>query len=454
MRHKCLNCPDWDYCSTCIKNSRHAHPGHRFVPIYEAIATPSGRAPIHVGINCDGPLCKDKKNGYWIAGDRFKCAVCHDTDFCANCEALPTNRHNRTHPLIKFRTPVRNVSVTTLGEKENGEAMCTMGDKLPISIANEKTSQTSSKSTETMPSAPSANAATQVQTVAEVKPIDIVKEEPETDKSRAPAQLQAHFVRDTIADGSKVPAGCQLQQVWVLRNPGPVAWPAGCSVRFVGGDNNMLNVSSSQPSSINDIGKAIESNVMSREVEVDEEVCFFVTIKAPQRPGKAISYWRLKAADGTPFGHRLWCDIDVVKEPVVDDHNIITTTHIEDVASHPGQPSAEEPQFQHIEDISKETAVPNIPTSDEQATEKHQSQMIFPKLDKESPVSSTHEDQPSQQQAAPASSIVPEERELLEDVESLELEDDETSDDGFLTDEEYEILDSDLNDEEAVNGKR
>ncbi|MCJ1437632.1 hypothetical protein MMC27_007019 [Xylographa pallens] len=455
VRHKCLNCPDWDYCSACVKNARHGHPGHRFVPIYETIATPSGRAPVHVGINCDGPLCKDKKNSFWIAGDRFKCAVCHDTDFCASCEALPTNRHNRTHPLIKFRTPVRNVSVTTFGEKENGDAMCTMGDKLPTPAPTEKSPQTSSKSTETMPSAPSANAATQVQTVAEVKPVEPVREEPENEESRAPAQLQAHFVRDTVADGSKVPAGCQLQQVWVLRNPGPAAWPAGCSVRFVGGDNNMLNVSSSHPSTINDIGKAIESNVMSREVEVGEEVCFFVTIKAPQRPGKAISYWRLKAADGTPFGHRLWCDIDVVKKLVFDPKGITSTQHIEDVDAPQAPPAVEVPQFQHVEDISKEHEAQDAAVSeDKSVTEEHQSQMIFPKLDKESPVSSTHEAQSTEQRAAPPSSIASEERGLLEDVESLELEDDETSDDGFLTDEEYEILDADVNDEAAVNGKK
>jgi len=216
----------------------------------------------------------------------------------------------------------------------------------------------------------------------------------------------------------------------------------------------MLNVSSSHPSSINDIGKAIESNVMSREVEVGEEVCFFVTIKAPQRPGKAISYWRLKAADGTPFGHRLWCDIDVVKKLVFDSNGIMTQ-HIEDVDAPQAPPAAEEPQFQHVEDISKENATNKAVVNDNEATtEEHQSQMIFPKLDKESPVSSTHEAQPSEPQAAPRSSVASEERELLEDVESLELEDDETSDDGFLTDEEYEILDADLNDEEAVNGKK
>ncbi|MCJ1475170.1 hypothetical protein MMC13_003830 [Lambiella insularis] len=456
VRHKCLNCPDWDYCNFCVRSARHRHPGHRFVPIYESIGNPSGRAPVHTGINCDGPLCKDKTDRRWISGDRYKCAVCHDTDFCANCEAFPANRHNRTHPLIKFRTPVRNVSVTTLGEKENGEPMCTMGDKHLTPLAHEKVPQTSSKSTETVPSAPSANAATQVQTVVEVKPVEPTKLESESQKTPLPTQLQAHFVRDTVADGSKVSAGCQLQQVWVLRNPGPTSWPVGCSVRFVGGDNNMLNVDSNHPSSINDIGKAIESNIMSREVEVGEEVCFFVTIKAPQRPGKAISYWRLKAADGTPFGHRLWCDIDVVKSAPADEQ----VQRVDDSDAALGPVVIEQPEVQHIEDISKEAESSGhqkeeaTETHEEPIAEQHQSQMIFPKLDKESPISSTHEDKPSEQHVDQPSSATVEEQDLLEDLESLGLEDDETSDDGFLTDEEYEILDANSNDEQAINGKK
>ena len=439
VRHKCMNCPDWDYCSRCAKNARYTHPGHRLVPLYEIIPNPPMRPQVHHGINCDGPLCKGKLGQYWIVGDRYKCAVCHDTDFCASCEALPTHRHNRTHPLIKFRTPVRNVSVTTLGEKENGEAMCTMGDKLP---------QTSSKSTETTPAAPSANAATQVQTVAEVKPLEPVKEEvvkqepvtPQVAKVEAeqekaatlPAtQLQAHFITDATPDGSKVRMGFAFQQVWVLRNPGPYAWPAGCSVRFVGGDN-MFNVDDKYPSSTIDIASATESNVIKRAVEAGEEVAFYVTMKAPERAGKAISYWRLKAADGTSFGHKLWCDIDVYAPEV--------------------KPAAvESSQIEHVEDVTKEAKEEVLIEVKQEAKEVEQSQMIFPKLDKESPISSTYQEHklPS---AAP-SPITTAEADLLEDVESLELDDEDSSDDGFLTDEEYEILDVD-GDEEAINGKK
>ena len=307
--------------------------------------------------------------------------------------------------------------------------MYTMGDK---------PTQPSFKSTGTSPAISSANAATQVQTVADVKPTEPSKEEIKLESTAkpVPADLQAYFIRDRIADGSKLPTGLQFQQVWTLRNPGPDVWPAGCSVRFIGGDNDMLNVDPEHPSSTSDLNNATESNVIGREVRINEEVDFCVTMKTPQRAGKAISYWRLKAADGTPFGHKLWCDIDVVM-PIV-------------------KSIPQEAGTEHVEDISKAVRAesPPIDEAKESRDGDHHSQMIFPKLDKESPVSSTHEGLIVQEQRSAAPSVSAEDQELLEEVESLELDDEDETDDGFMTDEEYEILDVDGSEDEAINGKK
>lgn len=417
VRHKCLSCPDWDYCAECVKNARTSHPGHRFMPLHEALPLASHRTSVtHYGINCDGPLCKETRT--YIKGDRYKCAVCHDTDFCAKCEALPLNRHNRTHPLIKFKSPVRNVSVTTLGEKENGEVMCTMGDQLPQTMT--------SKATETNPVAPSANAATQVQTIAEVKPVEEMRDPPKEPIIKIDdVELQAHFIRDAVADGSVHPPSTQFAQVWTLRNPGPYAWPVGCSVRFIGGDA-MFNVDPNHPSSVSDIVKATESNVIDRVVAVGEEVDFTVMMRTPEREGKAISYWRLKAADGKPFGHKLWCDVDV-RRPQAE------TPRVKD---------EEQPKVEGVESTGAEQPVIE--------KEQESSRMIFPQLDKESPVSSSHETQNSASAVTAA-----EEKELLEDVESMGLEDDDSTDEGFFTDEEYEMLNaSDDEFAEAINGRK
>ncbi|KAK5112723.1 hypothetical protein LTR62_003821 [Meristemomyces frigidus] len=309
VRHKCLNCPDWDFCNDCVKDARHIHPRHRFAAIYHPIADQYTPAVRHFGIYCDGPLCSGKGSPTYITGVRFKCAVCDDTDFCASCEASPGNHHNRTHPLIKFKTPVRNVSITTENEDVRGHVRV-MGDRREETAAAE------------------TNTATPVLTVAEIKPtedkqggeqatvlqpIPFIKSEAPTAvpaEAGASAMLQAHFVRDSVADGTSMPAGACFAQIWTIKNPGPHAWPAGCSVRYVGGDN-MLNVDNLRPSSVSDIAAASESNIVGREVEVGEEVAFKVVLRAPSRVGDSISYWRLKAADGTPFGHRLWCDIKV-----------------------------------------------------------------------------------------------------------------------------------------------
>lgn len=561
VRHKCLNCPDWDFCSECIKNSKFIHPGHRFVPIYEPLAEPRNGGNRHYGIYCDGPLCKDKEVQSYIEGIRYKCAVCHDKDFCANCEAHPSNRHNHTHPLIKFKRPVRSVSVTTMNEDKDGNLINKVGDR--------ETSRRST-STETVASAPSSNAATQVQTIADVKPTeepqaktktekieirDLLSEPllQSTDAEKKPAvvvdpvpvtpvaetntdELNAHFVRDTIPDGCNMPAGAPFVQVWTLRNPGPNVWPAGCSVRHVGGDN-MLNIDNTQPLSQSELAEASESNVIGRPIAPNEEVSFRVLLKAPQRTGTAISYWRLKKADGTPFGHRLWCDIYVVNpatptsppapvsaEPVesgpanptpyerfqqtkLDRYRLIRSVraqpmemrfgnvagepHTErDVAQDSGARSAEREQMLNFDiakvrraaverlletrrkeneayrafqqAVSEHNKTPEVQAKEETAElpveekavekpaepEAAQSGMIFPKLDKESPASSAHEamaaEAPKPEEAPAAEQS---EDDFFEDAESVEIRSVD-SDDGFLTDEEYDILDA--SDEEAL----
>ncbi|KAF2758311.1 hypothetical protein EJ05DRAFT_475638 [Pseudovirgaria hyperparasitica] len=532
IRHKCLHCPDWDYCSKCVKAARFNHPSHRFVPIYDPLPEPRSMPVRHHGIFCDGPLCKDRKSGEYIEGVRYKCAVCNDTDFCANCEAAPCNRHNRTHPLLKFKTPVRNVSVTTMGEDRQGSAMTIMGD-------HKASGTRRSASTETV-TVPSTNAATQVQTVIDFKPreVPILKQEQAnmndllaepiqekdqvqnlmtTSLTQAPSvetidslELVAHFVRDTVPDGTKILPGALFTQVWTLQNPGPHPWPAGCSVRYVGGDN-MLNVDDNHPSSATEINEATESNVIQRLVQVGEEVSFRVLMKAPKRQGIAISYWRLKAMDGTPFGHRLWCHIDSTsntpakatsstksgnpshpdsrfyspQQQLLTHHQqllklqaqaIKRRQEAEDEQQKSRQQEATlieanlkrhaEVRAEAIESMRRAAELmdaelersspytveekPPVKVATEYAKSFEQrGSMIFPQLDKESPISSLHEAVTALQSHASTEQIetetiqspsVQSDVDFFEDAETIEYS--ETSDEGFATDEEYEILDA------------
>jgi len=57
---------------------------------------------VHFGITCNG--C----NRQPIAGDRFKCATCHDYNLCSSCERTYNTRlsnvaHDPSHYFIKIR---------------------------------------------------------------------------------------------------------------------------------------------------------------------------------------------------------------------------------------------------------------------------------------------------------------------------------------------------------------
>lgn len=454
VRHKCLDCPDWDYCDSCIANASFIHPRHRFVPLYDAIkpfARPQAVKARHHGIFCDGPLCNQNNSmSTYIIGDRYKCAVCHDTDFCASCEASPSNQHNKTHPLIKFKTPVRNVSVTTVGDHPSGKIMPPMGDRRPDS-------QTNSKATETVP-AQSNNAATQVLTVAEVKPTEVKTEEPvkveepakvEEAAKELPApveeELVAHFVRDAVADGTIMTPNSVFEQTWYLRNGGKTSWPAGCSVRFVGGDN-MCAVDPDHPASVHELVSAAESTTCYTEVAPGQEYGFTVLMRTPSRAGNFISYWRLTTPTGEKFGHRLWCDITVneptpiIKEETKEEDPRTVVLAALDSITQP-QPEVESAASDdatpvQAEDLSVE--------AEDSPIKADGSQMIFPKLDKESPVSSIHQEaQHNEPQQAPEE--VPASEEVFnDDFEEFNenFEDDVVDEDGFMTDEEYDILDA------------
>ena len=301
------------------------------------------------------------------------------------------------------------MSVTTLGENNNGDKMDQMGDHPRARNA----------STETLPT-PSANAATQVQTVAEVKPVEmLVSDAPKTDekaqKSMIPSDLEAVYQSDSILDGTEFAPNRLVSQSWTLSNPGPQAWPAGCAVYYIGGDD-MRNLDANHPSSVSAMTSATRSNVLEEGVEAGQTAVFKVMLKSPPREGRVISYWRLKTPEGLPFGHKLWVDITVTSTPV------------------------ELPEQQTASPPATPTKAAEAEVKNEEAKTEEGSTMIFPKLEKESPVSSIHDITST---AAPPvePTIKTEVDELLEDVESLELEDEET-DDGFLTDEEYDILDA------------
>ncbi|KAF3933141.1 hypothetical protein ABW19_dt0204152 [Dactylella cylindrospora] len=354
VRHKCLGCPDWDYCSACYTQAAEIHPGHKFVPIFEAIniAPHLSRRTIHSGVRCDGPLCQN--NMLYIFGDRYKCAVCDDTDFCANCEASPLNTHNKTHPLIKMKTAIQSITCSTTETTPAGAATL-LGDIRNFDASTLKTT---------------TNAATQVQTVADVEPSKEFLSETEkkevslehSDPIPVPVKetdpLQAEYLRDDIADGTSFLSGEKFQQVWTLTNTGASAWPAGVTVRFVGGDHMFHNEKE----------ESCNATVTTSAVNPGETQSFSVQLAAPYTPmRRVISYWRLTAPNGSRFGHKLWCDIEIKEEKKPIDLS---------------------------ETVKYDDKIDEKETDDSESSAS--SQMIFPKLEKESQILAVEEAIPTE----------------------------------------------------------
>jgi next-to-BRCA1 protein 1 len=178
----------------------------------------------------------------------------------------------------------------------------------------------------------------------------------------------------------------------------------------------MGHVDSNHPAGIVELISASESTVCYNPVAPGEEFPFTVLLRTPARAGNLVSYWRLTAPSGHKFGDRLWCDVSVrdacpkVKPEVKPETEKVETP---------------------VEEVKQ--------AEDSQAS----SQMIFPKLEKESPVASIHE--------AAASETVSEPEQVETKTESGDDEWD-ISEDGFMTDEEYDILDA--SDEEYLEEQK
>ncbi|KAF9925858.1 hypothetical protein FBU30_004446 [Linnemannia zychae] len=102
VRHKCLQCPDYDLCEECLPLAKVHHRGHNFIPInYPGEFTFKIDRTPHNGIICDG--CENN-----ITGIRYKCGNCADYDLCGNCEASPFLRHDPKHIFLKIRQPIQS----------------------------------------------------------------------------------------------------------------------------------------------------------------------------------------------------------------------------------------------------------------------------------------------------------------------------------------------------------
>ncbi|KAK9459366.1 uncharacterized protein V1516DRAFT_512607 [Lipomyces oligophaga] len=263
-RFRCLDCPDYDLCSSCYAAVHTVHPTHGFVQINnpQHYIRSTAKKAMHYGVLCDGPSCVNATS--CIVGVRYKCAICPDFDLCESCEALPLNTHNITHPMIKMRTPIRGISVEALVGKDGEE----IKEEVQIEVEKQEEEQSELESD-----------------------IEIVQD--------VEKKLQV-----SVADEQEEPSTCRVEvrnyfaHSWNLKNVGQVDWPAKVSIKCVS-ENSMFNENTNTSTTIS-------------EVRPGEISCFTVLLRAPAEAGNYTTAWKLVTESGETFGDAFSMELEVI----------------------------------------------------------------------------------------------------------------------------------------------
>lgn len=112
-------------------------------------------------------------------------------------------------------------------------------------------------------------------------------------------KLDSRFILDVnIVDGTMVAPSTPFTKIWRMHNNGSIVWPKGTQLVWIGGDKLTDAIS-------------VEVEIPDNGVAVGNELDIAVDFKAPELPGRYISYWRMGSPSGVKFGQRVWVLIQV-----------------------------------------------------------------------------------------------------------------------------------------------
>lgn len=127
--------------------------------------------------------------------------------------------------------------------------------------------------------------------------------------------LRATFVSDNnISDGHLLPPGAEFVKSWKVLNDGTRDWPETTQLIFVAGDKL-----------VNDENTVVKVGKVAAGEEID---IWTGDMKAPEVPGKYVSYWRLNDGNGNHFGHSLWADITVSEPHSSDEEGTLSSSSL------------------------------------------------------------------------------------------------------------------------------
>ncbi|KAG8900696.1 hypothetical protein FRB99_005812 [Tulasnella sp. 403] len=333
VRHKCIMCPDYDVCTSCYSIVPEQHPRHAFVKIRDPADLLlcshhySGRVTHYA--RCDS--CARQ-----IVGARFKCLhpSCPDFDLCENCEALPIDTHPSSHPLLKLKQPISSYEgLQKIFEFARGNRQLPVVEppspipspaiqtplapiiipyfdaptRSPVELEEPRTKTPTPDVMAERRSPPVSILPSAVPTIIPVPapisaPSHLWNDEDSTSGSLV--ILEGEGEREPspapILKPAVMPAGASFVKSWKMVNDGNVAWPLKTQLWFAGGDR--MGTSASDELFVG--GGTLPGEAVDIRVE----------LKAPSTPGHHTCYWRLMDAEGSPFGHRIWCEIAVSAE--------------------------------------------------------------------------------------------------------------------------------------------
>jgi len=141
------------------------------------------------------------------------------------------------------------------------------------------------------------------QEALEAEPVHVVIPVTHASTFQPSLRLSGAYICDaTVPDGQVFPPGAEFVKSWRMCNDGDIPWPDQTELVFVAGERLMGN---------RDIPHRVRVGAVAKGATVD---VWTGELKAPESPGRYVSYWRLSLGDGTLFGHSIWIDI-TVEEP-------------------------------------------------------------------------------------------------------------------------------------------
>lgn len=325
VRYRCSQCNDFDLCAEC--EDANVHPPEHVMYKYKPGKT---GATIHNDITCDGCLVSP------IVGNRYKCTVCYDYDLCEKCEA--EGAHEANHPMLKLKVESGHVA-NLIGNPMRGHK-CGRGKGRgrggffpkffrPFQGYRKKKKNGWCKPLNPSPAtnAPPAKVPTNTSNTSK-SATSTPRTNVPTSSWRRPSPPQARFERDlSFPDRCEVEVGKYIVKTWELTNVGTEAWPIDSKLIFLRGSREICT--------------AEEFPV--KEAKPAERVEVSALLKAPETPGRYVTYFRLSDKDRNLFGPRIWVDVKVIEPRPAKEEE-----HVE-----PPQPVPSAPADPYAEQVSK-----------------------------------------------------------------------------------------------------